>query len=138
MHVAQPALAVHALDVFARHVEVAADLEHGGAERPHRRGLVRVVAFWHDDRARDLLALTGHGNRLTMVARAGGDHAAPFVGAEVPDEIETATNLERGCRVVVLVLDEQTETGLRLKQRMLEQGRGPQRAIDNAAGGIDI
>ena len=82
MDVAQTIGALQFLDVLARLIEVAAELDDVGAERAHRGVLVRVVAERHDDRARHAFTLARERDRLTVVAGRRGDDAAAFVGRQ--------------------------------------------------------
>ena len=72
-----------------------------GAEGAYRRVLVGVVAFGHEHGAAHPFVLTGHRNRLTVVAGARGHHAArAFVRRQRPHQVESAAHLERarwGC-----------------------------------------
>ena len=73
-----------------------------------------------------------------MVARAGGEHAAALLPAQAGNEVEAAAHLEGIGRIVVLVLDEQVEAGRLIEQRVLEERRGAQRAVEDPARGIDV
>ena len=73
-----------------------------------------------------------------MIARRRRDHAPPFGGAEVPNQIQAAADLERARRVVVLVFHVDIDPGLGLEQRVLEQRRRAQRAIHDPARRKDI
>ena len=120
VHVA-PALARgQRLDVLARLVEVASVLEHFGAERAHRGGLVGVVADRHDDAAANAVETAGQRDGLTVIAGARADDAAPLLlVAHLRDEIQAAANLERAGRIVVLVLDPRRAADPLVEQRML-------------------
>jgi hypothetical protein len=111
VHVTKPSGALTRLGVLARFVEVAAELDHGRAERANGRRLLGIVPHRHDHRARHALALAGEGDRLTVIAGGRGDDASTLVGREIGYQVQAAANLEGAGRVVVLVLDEDVETG---------------------------
>jgi hypothetical protein len=138
VHIAQAVGPLQFLDALTRLVEVAPELHDVGAERAHGRVLVGVVAEWNDDRARHTFALAGERNRLTVIAGRGRDDAAPLVGGQVRDEIQSAPDLEGARRIVVLVLDVEREPRLRVEQRVPQQRRRPERAVDDCPGGVDV
>jgi len=59
---------------------------------------------------------------LTVIAGAGrNDATLPFASVQLPDEIQPASNLERPCRVVVLVLDQHAAADPLVEQWMVQQ-----------------
>ena len=138
MHVAQAPLADDALDVLAGLVEVLADFDNRRTICPHRGVLVRIVSLGNDHCAGHVLALTGHGDRLPVITRAGGQHTPPLLGTQGPNQVEAATDLEGVGWVVVLVLDEDVQAGGLVEERMLQQRRRPERAVDDAARRVDV
>jgi hypothetical protein len=123
MDVSEAALAVQALHMLARRVEVAPDLEDFGSKCSHRRVLLRIVPLRHDDRAGNSFTLAREGDRLSMIAGRGRDDAPPVFGAQAADEIQATANLERIRRVVVLVFDVEIEARLFVQQRMAQRAR---------------
>ena len=138
VHIAQAVGPLQLLDALARLVEVAPELHDVGAERAHGRVLVGVVAEWNDNRARHTFALARERNRLPVVAGRGGDDAAPLVGGEVRDQIQPAADLEGARRIVVLVLDVEREPGLRVEQRVPQERRRLERAVDDCPSGVNV
>ena len=118
VHVAQAVRVLQGLDVLARLVEVPSMLDDRRAERSHRGVLVGVVAQGNHDRARHAFEPARERDRLAVIAGRRGNHAAALVGRQVGDEVQPAANLERAGRIVVLVLDEQAQPGLRVEERV--------------------
>jgi hypothetical protein len=61
-----------------------------------------------------------------------------FVGRQAAYQVQPATHLERAGRVVILMFDENVETRFGHEQRMTNEWRWSQDAIDAVAGGVDI
>src|SRR5581483_4191477 len=119
------------LEPLARLVEVAAVFDQLRAQRAHRRVLLGIVAERHDDRARYPFALTRERNRLPVIARRRGDDAdAAFLGRQAANQVEAAAHLDRAGRVVVLVLDADVEAEFLVEQRMAQQRRRLETAVD--------
>jgi len=94
------------LHFFPSFVEVTAVDQKLGAKGLHRFILFRVVPFGYRNQAPDALDAEGQGNRLTVVPPCGGDNSPlAFLGSEVPQQIQTAPNLEGPGWIVILVLD---------------------------------
>src|SRR4051795_10395420 len=138
VNVAEPALVLQLLDLLARFVEVAAALDQLGAIGTHRGVLLGVIAERHDNRARYALALTRERDRLPVVARGRGDHAAALVGAKARDQVRATAHLERAGGIVVLVLHPDVEPGLERQQRMAQQRRRPHDFRDSWPRGIHV
>jgi hypothetical protein len=69
--------------------------------------------------------------RLAVVSGAGGnDAAAAFRRAELREQVEASTNLERAGWIVVLMLDPRAAAGPVVQHRMIEQRRRPQVRVD--------
>ena len=66
------------------------------------------------------------------------DDFAALFRIEVPHEVQSASNLERARRIVILVFHVEVETGLANQQRMPQEGRRLERAIHAAARGINV
>ena len=110
------------LNSFTCLVEVATVFEDLGAKGTYRRHLVRVGANGHDDAAADGVELTRERQRLAVVTGARGDDATlPFAIVELPNQVQSASNLERACRVVVLVLHQHAAADPLIEQRVVEQ-----------------
>ena len=56
----------------------------------------------------------------------------------LPIEVQAAAHLECAGRIVILVLDEDVEAGLRRQQRMAHQRRRLERAIDARPRRVDV
>lgn len=57
-----------------------------------------------------------------MVAGACGDHATPALTIiELRDQVQSTSNLERACRVVVLVLHQHTAADPLVEERVVQQ-----------------
>src|SRR5439155_8329758 len=136
--VAEAALVLQLLDLLARFVEVAAELDQLGAIGAHGGVLLRVIAEGHDNRAGHAFALTRQCDRLAVVSRRRRDDAVALVGGQAGDQVRTAAHLERSGRIVVLVLHPDVKSGLEREQRMPQERRWPYDASDPRPRGIHI
>jgi len=73
-----------------------------------------------------------------VIAGRRRNHAAPLLGRQAADEVHAAADFERARRVVILVLDEDVETGFRREQRVPHERRRAHDAPDPSARGIDV
>ena len=62
--------------------------------------------------------LTGERDRLPVIAGCRQDDAAALVGRQAANQVESAANLERAGRLVVLMFDVEVEAGFPREQRM--------------------
>ena len=123
-------LASEGLAVLARLVEVATVDDELRPEPPHRRQLDGVGALG-DANDRSHTEATGRKrDRLPVVSGRGGDDAAaPFVLAQLRDEVDAAPDLEGADRQVVFVLDEDLgadelgQRAVRVERRRLQVRR---------------
>ncbi len=95
--------------VLERGLKVVPGLDEPRAEAYHRPVLLDAVAVWHDDRRIDSKARSGERDALPVIA-GRRSHDAANIGLRPSDCVEideTAADLERADRGVVLVLDPQ-------------------------------
>ena len=83
--------------------------------------------------------LGGPGNGLAVIAGGSGNYAAaPFLGAQMGQQVDAAAGLERPQRQIILVL--QIDFGVQqlAQPRRVVQGGAGQIGRDGLAGGINI
>ena len=107
VHIAVPVLVGELLAVLARLVKVAAAEHELGPEAAHGGHLDGVRVLGHADRHWHGEQVSGVGERLAVVpGRGGDDPTLPLLRAELREQVDSASHLERPDRLVVLVLDE--------------------------------
>src|SRR5438552_16098655 len=122
MDVAPPFGRDQRLDAQPGLVVVAPVFDDLGAIRTHGGVLVRVVSYGNEDAALHAVHAARKRNRLAVIAGAGADDAAaPLLGRQLREKVQSAADLERAGWIVVLVLDPRLAAKPLVQQRMPQQ-----------------
>src|SRR5262249_43400004 len=133
----QSTLGGETLGEFERILEVAAVLDKFGPKRAHRGVLFTAVTMRYDDRRSYPGARRRIRDTLAVIAARRRDQAGDRMrcAREAVDIDDSAAQLERADRAVVLVLDPDLGAGARAEQRPSDLRRGGERRADDLRRG---
>ena len=135
MHVTQPLLLRQFFAMELGRVKILAMLDQFGAQCAHGLDLPRIAVLRHHQGASDAELPRRVSQRLPVIAGSATDNAPLLlICRQAAQQVDAAAHLERPGRLVVLVLQQVTESQPLFQQRPFVQQSGAQVPVYLFAG----